>query len=205
MPIIIDKEVNSNSHLVVWHITESLDELISMVNTEDLRAINERFVNNKKLETLATRLCVAHLCNISQQGYYGIKKDDWGKPHLIKSNAHISIAHSFPYAVATINLSEPTGIDVEQRREQLLRIKHKFLSNSELEFCKDDLDLLTQAWCAKEVLYKIHGRKKLSFKYELPIKIYKNKVFGRILEGSSFADHELKIDRIADYWLVYKS
>jgi 4'-phosphopantetheinyl transferase len=86
-----------------------------------------------------------------------IKYDDKGKPYLAKDNRHISISHSHNKLAIIINEHESTGIDIELIRDKVLKIKHKFLSESELKDANDDVDKLLIYWAAKETLYKIYG------------------------------------------------
>ena len=51
----------------------------------------------------------------------------------------------------------------ERPREKLLRIRDRFLNNDEAATVGADLDLLCRYWAGKEVLYKIYGRKNVTF------------------------------------------
>jgi phosphopantetheinyl transferase (holo-ACP synthase) len=59
----------------------------------------------------------------------------------------------------------PVGIDVEMKREKILRIAHKFTTfvrepNTDI---KAEIPRLTHIWAAKETMYKIAGTPGLSF------------------------------------------
>lgn len=56
-------------------------------------------------------------------------------------------------AMAVSENGKAVGIDVEEYREQLHRIKHKYLTAEELSFYTSDSDLL-RAWTLKEAVYK---------------------------------------------------
>ncbi len=206
MPIILHKEISSSAKLVVWEITEDFHKLSGQLHPLDLKEIGELLLENKKLETAATRLAVAHLVNSFGVNYEGFHKDDFGKPHIPNNkNIHISISHSYPFAGAIIDTVESTGIDIEMPGELIKRIKHKFLSDQELAFCGNDLELLTQAWCAKEVLYKIHGRTQLSFRNQLKVIIKSDEhIVGVIRIDGVQETYELRSTFLKGHCLVFK-
>ncbi len=66
----------------------------------------------------------------------------------------ISVSHSATtLAIATADGEETIGVDVETYRSQLERVKHRFLTETELTLFTSPLDLL-KAWTAKEAVYK---------------------------------------------------
>lgn len=191
--------------VIVWEITEDFDYLSSQLHPRDLNEVGESFLENKKLETAATRLASANLMKSIGVNYEGIQKDEFGKPHIPNNpNIHVSISHAFPLAGAIIDTSGPTGIDIEKPGKQILRIKHKFLSDDEMDFCGDDQNLLTQAWCAKEVLYKIHGRKQLSFKKQLSVTFKTDQLIEGVITNGTNEKYELQSIFIKDYHIIFK-
>ena len=50
-------------------------------------------------------------------------------------------------------------------KDKIERIAHKFLGKAELNFIQenDRIDQLYVTWCAKEAIYKLHGKKNISF------------------------------------------
>lgn len=76
---------------------------------------------------------------------------------------HISISHSFDKLVVLYHTRISTGVDIEQIREKIHLIKHKFLSDSELAYCGEDAWRLTLFWSVKEAVYKAYGKKGLDF------------------------------------------
>jgi len=206
MPIAFYKEVSSKVKWAVWKIVESIEDFQDQLHPSDEDSVGSNLVEKKKLETIATRLLVKKLVEDSGNTYYGLYKDEHGKPHLTgHDEIYVSISHAYPYAAAIIDFSEPTGIDIEARREQIFRIKHKFLSPEEMQH-QDDIDHLTIIWAAKETLYKIHGRKKLLFKSELKVTFEHDQgLIGRIILPDQIFSYELEYQRIADHWLVFKT
>lgn len=89
-----------------------------------------------------------------------------GEPYLWPDSAYISITHSFPFAALAISKNR-VGIDLEKVNEKILRIKHKFLHESEFAWTQgkeNEVELLTIIWVIKESLYKVHQSKYWSLK-----------------------------------------
>ena len=204
MPIVLQKETNDQVMLAVWHITEQFDDLYDNLIGPDQDDILDHFVEKKKLEMIATRLLLVQLTKEMRIPYEGIWKDDHGKPHLKNSDVSISISHAFPYAAAIIDRNGPTGIDIELPREQIHRIKHKFLSDNELS-AANNIDLLTIYWCAKECLYKIYGRKQLIFRRHLYVHEKDDGLLGgKINFNEQSEQFDMAYLRVNEHWLVYK-
>lgn len=151
----------SNLSLGLWHITESLDELVDIleVNDIDLSYLENIGHEKKKKEFLASRIVIKQLLTFYEKPYKGVIKDDILKPYLVGSKYHVSLSHSHEYAAAVIHPENKTAIDIELVSQKLQNIAHKFLNPEEAAFCQDDLSKITLLWCAKETLYKVfHGR-----------------------------------------------
>lgn len=86
--------------------------------------------------------------------------DTDGAPQL--EGWHISISHSIDLAVVALNRDQRIGVDAETMRDALWRVRPKFLSSTEMEFCDTPRRLL-RAWTAKEAAYKAAGIRTLSF------------------------------------------
>jgi len=74
------------------------------------------------------------------------------------------------------------GVDIELIKHKIKSIKHKFLSDIELAQPQvgDKIDGLYVCWCAKEAIFKWHGRKGLEFKRDIYIKPFKLKNEGKL-------------------------
>ncbi len=123
----------------------------------------------QRVEWLACRIAVRQL--VEKQGilYNGLVKDQYGKPHLIGANAHISISHTGGWAAAVLHRSRPVGIDVEPIRDQFTRVVPRVLSAPEIAHANGDPARLAVYWCAKECLYKLYGKRQLTFREHLYI------------------------------------
>ncbi|WP_420148904.1 4'-phosphopantetheinyl transferase family protein [Spirosoma sp.] len=130
----------------------------------------------QRIEWLACRLAVRRLVEAQGVPYAGLQKDEFGKPHLIDSPWHISLSHTTGWAAAVLHRSRPVGIDIEPIRDQFRRVVPRVLSDKEITHAASDLNRLAVYWCAKEALYKLYGKRQLTFRDHLHIE--------------PFADHE---------------
>ncbi len=171
----------------------------------DLKAFSLQYpdVSKREIETLGKNFLLAHLTSDTTQLIY----DDKGKPHLANDSRHISISHSHDRLVIIINEKEETGIDIELLRDKVLKIKHKFLSASELLDANDDVEKLLIYWAAKETLYKIYGLKEVDFIKHLAVEPFMKQTHGKLngfINLSNFnASFELNYQLIDNYALVY--
>ena len=153
-------KINDNSFWALWKISEPLYVLTEQYPPllDEMAYLSEIHHPSKKAEWLAGRLAVKALIEQLGEPFTGVFKDKYGKPYLCNSSFHISLANSYPYAAAIIHRHIASGIDLEPPKPTLLRIRHKFLNEEELADAGEDLRKLCIYWCAKECLYKIHGK-----------------------------------------------
>ncbi len=124
---------------------------------------------DKKKEFLASRFLAKQM--IEKQGfmYEGLDKNIFNAPSILNENIHISLSHSNHFTAFVISKNNPIGIDIEAKRNTLLKLQYKFLSEKERFFVNNDLELLTYFWCAKEALYKVYQQKKITFAEDMHI------------------------------------
>jgi len=122
---------------------------------------------DQRVEWLACRVAVRQL--VEQQGwhYAGLQKDEYGKPHLSGYNAYISLSHTGGWASAVLHLTRPVGIDIEPMRDKFTRVVPRILSEPEIAHAAGDPARLAMYWCAKESLYKLYGKRQLTFRQHL--------------------------------------
>lgn len=162
MPLYKTITVNSTTKVLIWKIEESFEDL-----TEDIELTqrSQQRVNGMRSK-LHQRgfLSVRHL--LASEGYsdHDLFYDENGKPHL-NDGKHISITHSFIFSAIIISDIE-VGIDVEKKREKILKIAHKFTTVDDYQKLNHRdviIRKLTIVWCAKESLYKSFNRVGLTF------------------------------------------
>ena len=186
---------NKNSIVIIWKINESLSVLKNM--TKEKSKIKNII---KRKEFYASRILIKNLCKSFNIKYNGIIKKDSGKPYLRNRTENISISHSFPYVTGILNKKKQCGIDIEKIQKKILKINHKFLSESELDKIKNNTKKNTIYWTAKESLYKLKGEF-LSFKNDIKIIELKNSfnIYGKILSKKIL----LNVEEIDDYIVTY--
>lgn len=194
---------SDNSLVAIGDIKSDLAQHFDELDVSEQERI-KNFHPNKRAEFLASRYMIKSLCHELDIPFHGICKDGHGKPHLIDSDYHISISHSYPYVACMIHKNVPCGIDIESPREQLLRIRHKFLNDQEFETCGTDINKLCLYWCIKESIYKLYGRKNLSFSKNIFIEKADNgfcKV--KIVKGETTSAYQLSYLMHQGHFITY--
>lgn len=194
--------------MAIWHIEEPFEDLQHQLqlSSEDKALIDGFGSEKKKLEWLSGRLCLKHLCVSMGIDYQGLRKNTTGKPYLRNSSAEISLTHSHPYVAAIIDLKTDVGIDLEQPKEKLIRLAHKFLNAEEMKTAGDDIKALCIYWCAKETLYKICDQR-ISFKDHMSIEInglaHKGSLIGKVIVNDTLKSYKLEYRIEKDYILTF--
>lgn len=175
-------------NLQLWKVEEPVDYFynnigkLSPAAEAELDSIHHE---KRRLEWLSVRWLLMNILKEYDLPIERLDKDEYGKPYLIDSSLHLSISHAFPYVAAIVDPCEPTGVDIEAPKDKILRISKKFMHVDELTSAEEDKFQLTLYWCAKEVLYKIFGRKQLQFRRDLLIDPIENNrtvdIKGRII------------------------
>lgn len=149
----------------LWNIKESTEDLYNILKPSgpDLERYKQKHTEKNQREFLASRSLVAKLTENLEIDYNGVTRDENNKPHLVGSTYKLSISHSDNYAAAILDPIQPTGIDIQIVRSKIMAIGERVLSPIELNDAGNNLVKHTIFWSAKEVLYKIQGRKGINF------------------------------------------
>ena len=170
----------------------------------DLTAFSQKnaIIQKRDLEKAGTVFLLQHLLSTNT---FEVLYTQTNKPFLQNRNEHISISHSHDILAIIINEKENTGIDVELVRDKILAIRHKFLNENETKFAKDNVEILTFIWAAKETLYKIYGLKGLDFKLHLSVDMNNegDTFYGTIQKEDLKKTYKLKKEKLENYCLVY--
>lgn len=191
-------ENNTGYTWAIWEITESEDTLaeLASLNANEKSELSLIKHQNKRLEFLAGRLVLKEIVMKRNKKFSGVYKDDCGKPYLVNCADAISLSHSFPLAGAIIHEGEYAGIDIEKPQTKLYKIAPKFLSGEENEKAGSNEIQLCIYWCAKEVLYKIYGRKRLIFSQDISVDPFtiqtEGIIQGNIILPQQYQTHTLR-------------
>jgi len=164
MPLFKTIHCSETTKILIWEITESLEELLSKVV---LKEKTQRRLDGMKSQMhqrafLSVRMLIQEMGFTDKDLHY----DEFGKPYFDCHN-YISITHSYHFAAIIIS-DETVGIDMELQREKIIRIADKF-TDYECSYLQPDLTeeyvkKLTVIWGAKEAIFKIRNEKGISFK-----------------------------------------
>jgi phosphopantetheinyl transferase len=186
----------------MWEITETVDELKHKVylSEQGIQEMMQVHHPVKQKERMASRACVQELVRNFDRDYQGLYKDEHKKPHLIAHDWHISISHSFPYAVAIIHKKLPVGIDIEKPTDKLIRLAPRFLQDEEVLNAGQDPIKLCVYWTGKEAIYKLNGKTGLIFRRD--IRIYPFELMKRDVIRSEFVLNGRSVLLSLDYRLL---
>jgi phosphopantetheinyl transferase len=207
MPIVQIKHINEDAMYGLWKIGENVDFLLqhSYLSKQERNEFNRIQNVKRQKEWLSARIVLLTLCKELKIKYKGTYKNENNKPHLIGLPWHISISHSFPYASALLSTKRPCGIDIEKAKPALFHISKRFLNDLEMKFIPRDPKYLCAAWAAKEVLFKIYGRKNLSFKKNLLLSPFDIKLQGHIKLDMGTGDFLLQYFLLNDFIVCHST
>lgn len=174
MPLHYQQNINADTRLAVWHITETEAFFLEKVPLS-----NAVLHPHKRLQHLAGRYLLS--CLFPDFPVSSIAIASTRKPFLADEAFHFSISHCGDHAAAIVSRSQRVGIDIENITPRVVRIKEKFLGLSERAAWGLDVPdkasphsaqaiaQLTLLWSAKEALYKWWGRGELDFQDHMKI------------------------------------
>ncbi len=189
-----------------WKIDETPEELLQMYTLGEHNETIEAMVSARKSHFIASRLLAKEFYPQSE-----VFKDEFGKPHLIGSNAHISWSHSGNYAALIACENSSTGIDIEQISDRILRIENKFCNKEDKKSIDPGhhAETLLAIWTAKESMFKWYGRKEVDFKLHMSVEPFEwqesGRFFTRFHKGETQARFTMEYEIINHHlatWIV---
>jgi phosphopantetheinyl transferase len=206
MALVQTFQPSKSSSIGLWKFAESIDSMRKKIdqlhyNTEKLSLLTS---NARKVEWLSTRLLLQSLI---QNNTSDILYDCNGKPYLSDSNTFISISHSKGMCALFLS-TQPVGIDLQVYNSRIKTIENKYLNPSEISLIENEEDDLHYFWCAKEAVFKAHGRKKIYLKDHIfitQINRFEKTMKATLVDGQFEQDYLLKYLKIENYYLVYTS
>ncbi len=177
MPIFSLLPFGSVCRVALWHITETEADLTNglTLTPDEATELASVVHPGQRVEWLASRVTMHWLAGQLGLPYKGLVKDEFGKPHLRDVAGHISLSHTSGWAAAAFHPHQPVGLDIEPVREQFGRVVPRVLSAPEIAHANGHLSRLAVYWCAKEALYKLYGKRKLTFRKHLLIDPFADK------------------------------
>lgn len=206
MPLYRKIQVDPNSFLLVWKISESFNELFGAVSLKDnsLARLHGMKSESHQKGFLAVRMLLYEAGYTDFDLYY----DDFGKPHL-KDGRNISISHSYDFSVIMLS-DKNVGIDLELRRDLIKKIARKFAEEPFVFECEADssdyVSKLTVIWGVKEAVFKVRNEEGISFKdhiFVAPFEMNHLKATALLDFSNSKQDFEVHFTEIENYTLVW--
>jgi 4'-phosphopantetheinyl transferase len=204
MPLFFNKKLNEEIHFMVWKLTESIEELETLVSpdSEDYTNLNLIGVDSKRKEYLAGKNAIMQMCRLVNVEFKGIIKDEHGKPYLKDNTIEMSLTHTTEFIGVVFSKRLSVGIDIEKPRTQIFKVIGRLCVESEIEWMNDDLEKATILWSAKEALYKLYGKRKVDFKENLFLKEINGTLLGEIKMPDHKAEHKIFIEKLPNHLLV---
>ncbi len=204
MALCFNRSLDNGIQILVWYLSETLNELEKQVQLNDDDAQSYVLINvpAKKREFLAGKYVLEKACDILGIEFLGIEKDEHGKPHIKGREYEISLTHTDHYIGVVFSKDFPVGIDLESPREQILRVFPRLFSKDEVETVGMDLEKATIYWSAKEALYKLYGKRSVDFRKHLLLTENNGELQGNIHIGETNTYHNFYIDKIENFYLI---
>jgi len=208
MALAYHRELDRFTSFAIWKIEENADELLAQLQLKQHEiSYLDTLINGKRnLHWLSTRVLLRRMMNTDD--YIDCRVDSSGKPYLTNFPHYISLSHSFDYAAVMISKDKAVGIDIELIKDKIERIAHKFMNKDELSFITvDRIEHLYACWCAKEAIYKLHGKKNISFLDHIRIKQFNYPGSG-LLEasldtGTQINNYTLRYEKFDGYMIGF--
>ncbi|MES2618663.1 MAG: hypothetical protein V4613_12345 [Bacteroidota bacterium] len=197
MPVIFEKQIDAAKKLAVWQINESGPELFNAIHYKANPAFNEK----RNIEQAVSKLIFNHMMGYT--AHPSLEKDHFGKPYMKDSGIALSFSHSQNMVACIVDTEgNPVGIDIENIRERIQLISHKFCTEDDFSPFEGIIHQHL-IWGGKEVLYKIYAKKNLDFKTDMRVQFSDTKGLGVILKDPHHSQHQLYHDTIDNFMLVW--
>jgi 4'-phosphopantetheinyl transferase len=207
MPLYKTINYNSTTQILVWEITESLEELLGKIVLKEKTQLRL----NKMKSELHQRAFLSVRMLLKEAGYsdFDLHYDEYGKPYFLDEK-HVSITHSHHFSAIIVS-DETVGIDIEMQREKIIRIADKFVNSAELNRLQrfdtgDYIRKLTVKWGTKEAIFKIRNEKGISFKDHIQVNPFeiRDKKTTAILEFENIKQQfSICFEEFENFTLVY--
>lgn len=206
MPLYKVIQHDPHTTVFVWQITESLADLFDMARLTD-RSIF-RIGGTSSIEHKKGFISVRCLLQAAGTDDFQLYYDEFGKPNLTDGR-HISISHSHEFSTIIVS-NRKCGIDLELRRDKIIRIANKFVEDG-FEFPNRDdkeeyISRLTVDWGIKESVFKIRNEPGISFKQHIsvtPFDLESGKTSALLTFGDVRQKFEVFFTQVDNYMLVY--
>ncbi|MCQ2218102.1 MAG: 4'-phosphopantetheinyl transferase superfamily protein [Paludibacteraceae bacterium] len=190
---------DDGSILALWKMEESEEELLAYfdIRQEEYRQYISKFpFKKRRQEFLTSRVMLKVLTGCENE----IQHDEDGKPSIEGNPMKISISHTSGYLAILLHSNAIVGIDIEQKRDKIFRVKNRFLSEFELANTnkENEMDHLLLQWSAKESMFKMMNQRDIDFQTDLHIEPF------LMNDSGIFYGYETKTEEKIRFELSYR-
>ena len=154
----------------------------ALIAAEDV-ASAMRFQNEKRRrEHLAWRRIVRRELGAKVH----IDYNDVGAPVVDASGRWISVAHGGE-SVAVAIADRPVGVDIESLGRDFDRVAPRYMTSEELSLSSNE-HWTCYAWCAKEAMYKLYGRRGVELRGDIRLESFDSEsmvIYGSMVDETS--------------------
>jgi phosphopantetheinyl transferase len=194
------------SQIAIWHITESEEELLKVVelHPQERKKYQNFKSHPRRLEFLALRRCLVAIFGQNPNVQYLPN----GKPYL-NQGGFLSFSHTKNFAAVIYSKTLEVGIDLESFRNSVATVRTKFMRKEECKTLStaNTLKHLTAYWGGKEVILKIEGNRKLDFKKEIRLQPFlqapTQNTHGFLVQQSGIKNYTLHFKTYPNFLLTY--
>lgn len=139
--------------MLVWRLDEETSRLLDLCCEAGIAVGDlEKLPLKRQREKAAERLLLCHAFGRPVT----LSHDKQGAPFVDGLDANISISHTLRLVALAVDDDSIIGVDAEQAdRQQVLKVRDKFLNTNEKQFIdSDDMTAHIVAWTAKESIIK---------------------------------------------------
>jgi len=190
------KFVFGDVHIHIIELSDFVEEnYLHLLNEQEKKRFETFILPKRRKEFVATRFLKEQLFPGAQIQYNAL-----GAPFLDNS-IHISISHSPNHVGIAFCKTHKIGFDLEQIRDKVHRIKHKFLHEEEYKNVDtEDTETLIKIWSGKEALFKLAGVENVPFATDLMVLPIENNIWrGQILHDEICSSLKMAIFTQNDY------
>lgn len=203
MPFFKNIQIDENTCLLLWKITETYDELYRSVALKDICLARLEGMKSEDHQKgfLAVRMI------LQNRGYsdFDLYYDTFGKPHL-KDGTCISISHSSGFSAIVLS-TKNVGLDLEQIKDKVLKIAPRFMDVSHLDGLNrvQQMEKATVVWGIKESVFKLKNEKGISFPqhiFEEKFNLTDKKCVAQLRFNNTVEYFDVVFDTVEDYVVV---
>ena len=200
MPYLREIEYSDGSYAHLWAVTETLDELVTLCNRRniDTSPMLQFKSRTRRTEVLVEQLLLCIIFGKPMQ----LQHTPHGMPYVEGTNLNLSITHTHGLVCVAVNEYHPIGIDVERKGTRVLRVRDRFLNESEQAFiAADDSETTLIAWTAKEALYKVVNDHNATMRDDLQLDPFKPSIVGTLKFTANYAGRKFTIKSLS--WHIH--